>query len=521
MEYTRARSILRATLSIAVTAVLAVGLSVAGAAAPAQAQAMTLCKGYEGCADYGMTNHGYAAANKNMYWRMYGGHNCTNYAAYMMVKAGLPNVRPWTNATGNASGWGVGMKSKTNTTPAVGSIAWWTPGSGHVAYVEAVLSPTEIIISEDSWGGDFYWRIINKANGGWPKGFIHFKDRSATSVPEFRAKPMSTAIFTDAARTKPATTTLMDPGVTYYVEQNYLNTGIGSWTGLQLTTASPQLHDSALANASWINPGTPATQVQPLVGPGATATFRFSITIPAGLADGTAVSEQFTPTLTTGERIVYGTSTLAVTADSRNLFSAQPTPAISGTLLEDQVLTAATGTWRPASAAPTYSYRWLRNGEPISGATAATYSLTANDVGRTVSVTVTAKSARFITASKTSAATGIVASKHSNTLAIGQKLGLGEQIVSLNGRYAVIQQKTGALHVVDRFTGKYTWSNRMAGKASYTILTADGVLHSYSKSGKRVWSSKTAGKGVVDAYIASGGDFRLRSSDTKVLWQKG
>ena len=42
-----------------------------------------------------MSDAGYGAANATSYWRMYTGHNCTNYAAYRMVKSGMANVRPW------------------------------------------------------------------------------------------------------------------------------------------------------------------------------------------------------------------------------------------------------------------------------------------------------------------------------------------------------------------------------------------------------------------------------------------
>ena len=84
-----------------------------------------------------------------MWWRMYSGHNCTNYAAYRMVHSGLPNTRPWTGS-GNATNWGSAMSRITNSTPAVGSVAWWRAGvrpagrSGHVAYVERVVSANEI-----------------------------------------------------------------------------------------------------------------------------------------------------------------------------------------------------------------------------------------------------------------------------------------------------------------------------------------------------------------------------------------
>ena len=47
---------------------------------------------------------------------------------------------------------------------------------GHVAYVERVVSANEIIVSQDSWGGDFSWARITRTSSGWPSGFVHFND---------------------------------------------------------------------------------------------------------------------------------------------------------------------------------------------------------------------------------------------------------------------------------------------------------------------------------------------------------
>ncbi len=55
------------------------------------------------------------------------------------------------------------MSRITNGTPSVGAIAWWRAGvkpagsAGHVGYVEKVVSADEIIVSQDSWNGDFSW----------------------------------------------------------------------------------------------------------------------------------------------------------------------------------------------------------------------------------------------------------------------------------------------------------------------------------------------------------------------------
>jgi surface antigen len=145
------------------------------------ARSSYLCVGYKACGQAGMGSGGYAAVNDKMYWRMYSGHNCTNYAAYRMVHSGLPNQRPWSGG-GNATYWGTSVPSLTDRTPAVGAVAWWKANTGpagsagHVAYVEKVVDSDEIIISQDSWGGDFSWAVVTKASGNWPSGFIHFND---------------------------------------------------------------------------------------------------------------------------------------------------------------------------------------------------------------------------------------------------------------------------------------------------------------------------------------------------------
>lgn len=79
-------------------------------------------------------------------------------------------------------------------------------------------------------------------------------------------------------------------------------------------------------------------------------------------------------------------------------------PTITGTAQVGQTLTAANGTW---SGTPTYTRQWKANGAPILGATAATYVPVAGDVGKTITVTVTATNGRGWVA-KTSAPTSAV-----------------------------------------------------------------------------------------------------------------
>lgn len=63
-------------------------------------------------------------------------------------------------------------------------------------------------------------------------------------------------------------------------------------------------------------------------------------------------------------------------------------PAISGTAQVGQTLTASEGMWTNSPAS--YAYQWQNEGSGISGATAATYTLTAGDLAGLITVAVTA-----------------------------------------------------------------------------------------------------------------------------------
>ncbi|WP_156316570.1 FG-GAP-like repeat-containing protein [Leucobacter japonicus] len=76
-------------------------------------------------------------------------------------------------------------------------------------------------------------------------------------------------------------------------------------------------------------------------------------------------------------------------------------PKITGTPKAGTTLQATAGTWAPGSTK--LSYQWLRNGNPISGATRATYRLEPGDVAHRIAVTVTGAAPGYTTASRSSA----------------------------------------------------------------------------------------------------------------------
>ena len=88
---------------------------------------------------------------------------------------------------------------------------------------------------------------------------------------------------------------------------------------------------------------------------------------------------------------VTSNATAAVTAPSQAPAIANTSqPAVVGLPRVGQELTAYAGTWYTQTGAPTTAVQWLRNGVPVPGATGATYTLGADDLGARVSLRVIA-----------------------------------------------------------------------------------------------------------------------------------
>src|SRR6478735_6423689 len=326
-----------------VSIVLLGAVGVTTGAAPAEASVTKLCTGYTACARAGMSSAGYSSANRSMYWRMYAGHNCTNYVAYRMVHSGLSSSRPWTGS-GNATNWGRAMSRITNSTPAVGAVAWWKAGVkpagsvGHVAYVERVVSANEIIVSQDSWGGDFSWARITRTNGGWPSGFIHFNDvRLQNTV-------------------KPTITGTAKVGSTLTVSR-------GTWNPTDATFAY-QWKANGVAIA-----GATSTTLKPAL---AHVGKRITVQVTASHPGYTSVA-------------ALSASTAAVLP---GVLSNTTAPAIKGDPRVDSILEADPGTWTPTP--DTIGYQWRAGGAVIAGATGQTLAVGPELVGKAITVTVNA-----------------------------------------------------------------------------------------------------------------------------------
>ena len=390
-----------------------------------------LCTGYDACARAGMSSAGYDKARGTMWWRMYAGHNCTNYAAYRMVRSGMPNVRPWSGG-GNATYWGTSMSGITDRTPVVGAVAWWKAyaypagSSGHVAYVERVVSADEIIVSQDSWGGDFSWARITKTSGGWPTGFVHFNDVALTSTT--RPVVTGTSRVGSVLTASPGTWNPGDATKKYQWRASGEDIAGATTSTLRITPALLDKRIRVRVTAS--KDGYPTTTarsrrtraVRPglldvAVVPSVVGEERVGATLTADpgqwtatpesvdfqwLADGVPVAGAVEPELTVDPSLVGRSLAVLVTVRKAGYTDAQvttsPTAPMAEGGLQVEERPVVTGAARvgetvavtPGAVAPVASgsVRWLRSGVPIRGATGSRYHLTDADSGSRISVRV-------------------------------------------------------------------------------------------------------------------------------------
>jgi surface antigen len=397
----------------------------------ANATSTYLCTSYAGCHQDGYSHFGYRSASRYMWWQMYSGHNCTNYVAYRLVRSGMSATRPW-SGSGNADNWGRVKDRITDGKPMVGAVAWWkrnvagAGSNGHVAYVEKVLSPSKIVISEDSWSGDFHWRRISKTGTGWPSGFIHFHDRkvgvrsrpAVTGRPAVGEQLVATAgrwsvssrhtyqWFADGKQIRGATSARLTPGPTLR----------GRRLSVRVTASKRGFRDGSATSEKTAT--VARGHLQTVSRPRITGTLRVGEVLSVGGAAWSPrpdsksirwfagqepiVGERDTrlrlaPALrgkritarVTAHRNGYRSSALVSPVTTRialgrfeitDPFRLRGKPKLGGRL------ELVRGTFRPVGA--TVTHTWLRNGRPISGAVGSSYVPGLRDVGQRLAVQI-------------------------------------------------------------------------------------------------------------------------------------
>jgi surface antigen len=351
----RIGSILAAVLTAAALVVIA---------PPAANSSVLLCSGVSN-KDVAKCDPGWAANMHLMHWRMYSGHNCTNYVAYRLKRDGVPMP---SYRLGNADTWAPNARRHgvlVDSRPTVGSVGAW-PGRRHIVYVDEVGS-NYLIISEDNWPGYYpkgmYRKLkVFKGERGYPTQFIHFKGGTGGTgtingpLPTIEGTPEVGSTLTAAA---------------------------GTWTPSGVTLKYQWLRDGAIISGATSRTYRITTDD---VGHELTVSVTGS---KSGFASRTASSEPVGPI--DGGQMTAGTPTIS------------GPPQVGGTL------TADPGTWEPDGA--TFQYQWLANGSMIRGATSTTYSPTKDVLGKRISVRVTGRATGLEPVTVESAETGSVTGK--------------------------------------------------------------------------------------------------------------
>jgi len=294
-------------------------------------------------------------------WYFYN-RECTSFTAWRLTNDNrLPFRNNWGGVHwGNAYQWGAAARAlgfPINNTPSVGSVAWWNGSNpsassfGHVAWVAKVYSDGSVLIEEYNYlsAGNYDQRHLYPGTYWWPSGFLHVGDLTMVN---------------SSAPTIPGTPTVGVP----------VTASPGAWRPAWAVTYSYAWYANGVAipgaNAQRFTP-TPTQFGQKL-----------SVKVTASMsgAKSTTVSSVLSRAVAQGTLVASGS------------------PVVVGAPQVGVPLVAQGATWRPT---PAVTYQWFSDGVAIPGATSATYTPQASDLGATITVTITATATGYKMAAAT------------------------------------------------------------------------------------------------------------------------
>jgi len=182
-------------------------------------------------------------------------------------------------------------------------------------------------------------------------------------------------------------------------------------------------------------------------------------------------------------------SSVQTTAVVAGVFTIAPVPTISGVTTCGETVTAVAGSW---NAGATLSYVWKRSGVVIPLSTASRYTEVAADIGKTLTVTVTATRSGFTTLSQTSVATAVVVgapfvTSPVPTITVTGTVSSGFTLNAATGEWS---PSSGVVY-------SYVWSRATTATGTKTVITgATSSTHKLvtADSGKYITVSVTAVK---------------------------
>ncbi|MFM6973641.1 MAG: beta strand repeat-containing protein [Agromyces sp.] len=205
----------------------------------------------------------------------------------------------------------------------------------------------------------------------------------------------------------------------------------------------------------------------------------------------------------TGNRLGYTAVTrtsLATAAITSGVFTTAPVPTISGTVRVGATLTAVTGTWAPTP--DSFQFQWYRGTTAITGATSASYTLTAAEQGAAIKVSVTAVKAGVTSVTTTSAA----------TVAVAAGVFSSAPVPTITGtvRVGLILSATTGTWAPTPDSFRYQWYRGTtaitgATASTYTLVAADlGAAIKVTVTAVKVGYTSTAVSSLATAAVAAG-----------------
>ena len=245
------------------------------------------------------------------------------------------------------------------------------------------------------------------------------------------------------------------------IQGQLLTAGNGTWTGSPAPTFTHQWQRCNNLGTACVNiAGATGTTYTPVTAD-LTKTLRVVVTASNGV--GSPVSATSGPTA-------------VVTAPPVNTVL----PAITGSTVQGQLLTAGNGTWT-GSPAPTFTYQWQDCNSTgaacvnIAGATASTYTLAVTDLGSTIRVVVTASNGVGTPVPATSNPTAQVTGSPANTAlpTVSGSTVLGQVLAVTNGTWTGFPAPTFSYQWRDCNSAGACLNIAGATASSYTLTQAD------------------------------------------------
>lgn len=216
-------------------------------------------------------------------------------------------------------------------------------------------------------------------------------------------------------------------------------------------------------------------------------------------------------------------------------FSATTTPALQGTFKVGRKIAVSPGTWKPGA---TFSYQWLRDGVPISGATSQSRIVVAADAGAALSVRVTGKRSGYATTSRLSSSrtVGLGTIEHdppvlTGVVRPGSVVGVRAGIVTPSTVEVAYQwyrdgepvdgATSATFQILDSDVNRFISARTTYSAPGYASTSDEAYAHARpSRAAVMVRPDFYSPSGAPGAIAIAPGDYRVGFSSTSCLWVK-